>query len=77
MKRQNYWKAMLVTILLFSIFSLLQAQPIGRKDNSTPPTLGDAPCSGPIDGGLGILVLLSLGYGIRKIVQIKKRKVIE
>jgi hypothetical protein len=86
---KRYILKLIAIAFVFSIYSSFifsQPSPIdapgGGGGYSNGNFIGDgsgANCgcaNGPIDSGLGILVLLSLSYGIRKIVQIKKRKII-
>jgi len=64
----------IVTILLFFILPM-----ISLADGPPPPPPGGGgpggggtPVGAPIDGGLGILLALGLGYGAFKIYKVKK-----
>ena len=62
----------IVTILLFFTIPL-----ISLADGPPPPPPGGTggggtPVGAPIDGGLGILLALGLGYGAFKIYKLKK-----
>ena len=64
-------KLLLVGLLCLS-FSVFANDP-----NPPPPPgehglSGDQPVGAPIDGGLGILLLLGVGYGIKKLYKNKK-----
>ncbi|MBM3435578.1 MAG: hypothetical protein FJY07_05090 [Bacteroidetes bacterium] len=64
--KSRFLKALLTSFaLLMSLMIFAQNYP------PPPPTGGGGAC--PIDGGLGILLLLTLGYGIRnKIMESRK-----
>ena len=62
-------------IFAFSILSL-----VVFADPPDPPPVpgghgGGGNVGAPIDGGVGILLVLGFGYGCRKIFQMKKKKV--
>ena len=70
MKQSYKW------FLLFSIFIVLftclptlsHAQNIGEPCNYDDPFA--TPC--PIDGGLGVLIAVGVGYGIKKVKEIRR-----
>jgi hypothetical protein len=69
-------KKVKIIILIIGFFisfvSLIAQGPSAPPDFSYPP---DPPANGPcapIDGGLSILIILSLGYGAGKIYRLKK-----
>jgi hypothetical protein len=68
-------RAILVLGAIFAMPFLSISDPPGGPDpnlngNGTPN--GTTPVGAPIDGGLGILVILGAGYGIRKIYNVRK-----
>jgi hypothetical protein len=70
-------KAILVLFAIFAMPFLSISDPPAGPDpnlngNGTPN--GTVPVGAPIDGGLGILIILGAGYGIKKIFNAKKSK---
>ena len=67
-------KSLFVLIALIAVPLLIFAQPDPRE-NGNGSGVGNTPVGGPtgspIDGGLGILVALGLGYAARNIYRIK------
>lgn len=68
--------------LFFALFSLFVLPFLSIADNPGPPPPpggggpggGGTPVGAPIDGGIGILLALGLGYGGVKLYQLKKEK---
>ncbi len=68
--------------LFFALFSLFVLPFFTIADNPGPPPPpggggpggGGTPVGAPIDGGIGILLALGLGYGGVKLYQLKKEK---
>ena len=54
---------LLITLVLFSSDILAQGPPCGSPPCGPPPP----PNSLPIDGGIGILLALGIGYAVKKI----------
>jgi hypothetical protein len=65
-------KHALIIIGLFISFGNLLAQGPSAPNFNQPPPPPANPGYAPIDGGLGILALLALGYGTGKIYRLKK-----
>ena len=70
-------KKVIITVFLFFLPILFSiSQPVNR-----PPDPGGAPSGdplqhhpkAPIDGGLGVILILSAGYGLSKIYKIRKK----
>ena len=68
MKKQIQFRQILVTLIILLTPVLLSAQPI---DNPYGAGGGD-PENAPIDGGLSLLLAAGLGYGAKKLQQIRK-----
>ena len=62
LKNIQLMKSISFLICLLFITSLLHAQPLGDGD----------PDGVPIDGGLSLLVAAGIGYGSKKLRQVKK-----
>jgi len=64
----------LAAVLSFSAFTLIAQPPPPPPDN--PGTTGGpvGPVGGPIDGGLGILLVLAGIYGTKKVFDLRKSK---
>jgi hypothetical protein len=64
----------LMMLLGYDLLSL--ADPPGAPDPPLPPGShgGEGQVSAPIDGGLGIVLLLSAGYGVLKVRKARKSK---
>ena len=64
----------IVTLFLISIslFTFAQAPNPYTNGNNTGIQGGGLHNSAPIDGGLGILLILATGFGIRKVYKAKK-----
>lgn len=61
-----------VSIFLISSDALTQGNPTPCPDGSAPPCGGPPPPPGvPIDGGIGLLLALGAGYGIKKLKEKK------
>jgi hypothetical protein len=69
-------RSIIIVSLLIAAPVLTFAQPLPNQ-NGNGSTIGQIPVGGPIDGGLGILLALGLGYGAKKIFHIKKQEVTE
>lgn len=70
-------KAILVLMAFFAMPLLSISDPPGGPDpntngNGTPN--GTVPVGAPIDGGLGILMILGAGYGLKKVYNARKAK---
>jgi len=59
---------MFIALFLVSSNVMTQGNPTPCPDGSAPPCGNPPPPPGlPIDGGLGLLLVLGVGYGIKKI----------
>jgi hypothetical protein len=70
-------KAILVLFAIFAMPFLSISDPPGGPDpnlNGSGTTNGTTPVGAPIDGGLGILIILGAGYGIKKVFKARKTK---
>lgn len=67
-------KLLFVGILVFTPALICLADPPGPPPPGGDPTLGGTPVGAPIDGGVSILLAFALGYGTKKIYQLKKKK---
>jgi len=70
-------KAILVLFAIFAMPFLSISDPPGGPDpnlNGNGTGNGTTPVGAPIDGGLGILVILGASYGIKKVYSAKKSK---
>ncbi len=63
---------LLIMILLSPVIASFGESPGPPNPGGNPPNGGGVPVGAPIDGGLSILLVLGIGYGSRKIYQIKK-----
>ena len=63
LKNIQLMKSISFVICLLFITNLLHAQPLGD---------GDPDAEVPIDGGLSLLVAAGIGYGSKKLRQVKK-----
>lgn len=61
------------TIIILGVF-LLQATAAFADAEPPPPSSPPPPPGLPLDGGIFILVVLAMGYGIYKLNQIKNMK---
>lgn len=71
---KNLKKLLIVGILVLAPALMILADPPGPPPPGGDPTLGGTPVGAPIDGGVSILLALGIGYGTRKIVQLRKKK---
>jgi len=75
----SFKKTLLTTLFLFAgmfMFSVMADEPL---DNPPPPPGGGHGGGGnsqgaPIDGGLGILLAFGVGYGAKKLYQLRSQK---
>jgi hypothetical protein len=61
-------------IIIFLVVFLLQQATVFAAPSPPPPTTPPPPPGLPLDGGIFLLVLLSVAYGIYKINSIKNIK---
>jgi hypothetical protein len=66
-------RSIIIVALLIAAPILTFAQPLPNQ-NGNGTTIGNIPVGGPIDGGLGILLVLGLGYGAKKVFRISKKE---
>lgn len=71
---KNLKKLLFVGILVFVPVLMTLADPPSPPPPGGDPSLGGTPVGAPIDGGVSILLALGIGYGTRKIYQLKKKK---
>ena len=72
---QKSIKKLLIAVILVMAPALLTlADTPGPPPPGGDPGLGGTPVGAPIDGGVSILLALGIGYGTRKIYQLKKNK---
>jgi len=66
----------LLTVIVFtiSISTFAQTPPPPNNNNGAPTSGGNTPVGGgaPIAGGYGILIVLGLAYGMKKVYQFNK-----
>ena len=66
---------LLFTVCLFSLsFSFVSADPTDPPPVPDHGQNGSGPVGAPIDGGVGILLLMGAGYAARKLYSVKKGK---
>jgi hypothetical protein len=78
MKKNKIIQVLAITFL--TVFSLtLSAQPPAPNNGNGAPGGGNTPVGGgaPIGTGLAILLALGLGYGGKKVYEVKKRNLVE
>jgi len=76
---KKYIVSSIVALFLISISFLTPAQPPFNPPNpytngNGTGTYGGGLHNSPVDGGLGILLILAAGFGIRKVYHIRKIK---
>ena len=65
----------LISLILFFVLPLLTiADPPPPPGSGGSSPSGQQPVGAPIDGGLGILLALGLGYGGKKLYDARKKK---
>jgi len=62
----------LAAFIVVPLITLAQGPPPPPGQPGAPGNNGQTPVGAPIDGGLGVLLALGLGYGGYKIYKIKK-----
>lgn len=73
--KKIFRKILILTVVLFSYSLLTLADPPNPPAPGGNPTgSGGTPVGAPIDGGLGILLAMGVGYGARKFYQARKEK---
>jgi hypothetical protein len=66
-------RSIIVVLLLIAAPVLSFTQPLPYQ-NGNGTSIGNIPVGGPIDGGLGFLLAMGLGYGLNKVIILKKQK---
>ncbi|TBX71120.1 hypothetical protein EZL74_01055 [Flavobacterium silvisoli] len=61
-------------IILILAVLFLSASPLFAAPGPPPPSTPPPPPGTPLDGGIAFLALISLTYGLYKIVQLNKKK---
>ena len=79
---QRLRKVLLALAFIFSGLFIFSAMADGPLDNPPPPPGGGHGGGGnsqgaPIDGGMGILIALGVGYGVWKLYKIRKKNLPE
>jgi len=73
--KKLFRKILILTVVFFSFSLITLADPPGPPaPGGTPVGSGGTPVGAPIDGGLGILLAMGIGYGARKFYQARKEK---
>jgi hypothetical protein len=70
-------KLVLILLAIFALPTISLPDPPGPPGSGTPGSTqggGQTPVGAPIDGGLGILLALGLGYGGKKLYLARKAK---
>ena len=74
MMKKIYRKTLIVALVVLQFLPvMLPGQPDPGNNNGGGPLGGGA----PIGGGLGILIVLAIGYGIKKWYDVNKRQLNE
>jgi hypothetical protein len=78
MKKFVFLATIISTLILITAVDGL-AQPFRKRPPTAPgdPIDAQSTTDVPIDGGLGVLLALGAGYGIRRLRQEKKKKVVD
>ncbi len=66
-------RSLLIILMLAALPVFMFAQPLPNQ-NGNGSNIGNTPVGAPIDGGLSILMILGIGYGARKVYQVRKAK---
>ncbi|WP_396155924.1 hypothetical protein [Flavobacterium sp.] len=61
-------------IIIFLVVFLVQQATVFAAPSPPPPTTPPPPPGLPLDGGIFLLVLLSVSYGVFKLINIKNIK---
>ena len=64
-------RSIIIIALLLAAPLLTFTQPLPYQ-NGSGGSIGVIPVGGPIDGGLGFLLVLGLSYGLKKVYHVKK-----
>jgi hypothetical protein len=66
-------RTIIIVCLLLAAPVLSFSQPLPYQ-NGNGTVVGGVPVGGPVDGGLGTLLILGLGYGLKKLSIIRNQK---
>jgi hypothetical protein len=67
-------RSILIIAMLAALPVLSFTQPPVPNQNGNGSSVGNTPVGAPIDGGMGILLMLGLGYGASKIRNLKNKE---
>jgi hypothetical protein len=68
------FRSLLIIAMLAVLPALSFAQPPVPNQNGNGSSVGNTPVGAPIDGGMSILLLLGLGYGVSKTYNLSKKE---